>query len=29
MIYVGNAESRDLSVIRGSDNTVAETIPPY
>jgi len=29
MIYVGNAESRDLSVIRGSDNTVVKTIPLY
>jgi len=26
---VGNAESRTLSVIRGSDDTVAETIPLY
>ena len=29
MICVGNAESRTLSVIRGSDDTVAETIPLY
>ncbi|MBN1658657.1 MAG: DUF11 domain-containing protein, partial [Anaerolineae bacterium] len=29
MIYVGNAESRDLSVIDGESNTVVKTIPLY